>query len=186
VGDRPSRDELALARHDVHVLGVGAHVARGVVAAADRLDEAAVGPQQRLVLVGRRVPDDHGLAAAEVEAGQRRLVRHPAREVEHVADRVGGRRVGVEAGAAQAGAEGGRVDRDDGPQPGGAVVAEDDLLVLGAELEDVDTVDAVDGGAGGAGDRRIGGHAGASLTVAPRGWVACGRATRGGVTHLAR
>ena len=64
------------------------------------------------------------------------------------------------------------------------VVAEDDLLVLGAELEDVDTVGGRRAGRGpvteGSADMLV------PLSVAPRGWVAYGRATRGGVTHLAR
>ena len=68
--------------------------------------------------------------------------------------------------------------------PVARVVAEDDLLVLGAELEDVD---AVDGGRA-RGLIRYGGvgRHGVPLSVAPRGWVALWRATRGGVTHLAR
>ena len=88
VGRGPAGDERALPRDDVHVLDVGADVAGGVVAAADSLDEPAVGPQQRLGLVGRRVADDDGLAAAEVEPGARRLVGHRAGQVEHVGERV--------------------------------------------------------------------------------------------------
>ena len=62
-------------------------------------------------------------------------------------ERVGGRGVGVEAGAAEGGAEGGGVDGDDRLEAGGGVVGEDDLLVLGAELEDVGIGGADMGGA---------------------------------------
>ncbi len=102
---------------DVHVLAVGADVARGDVAAAQRLDEAAVRAEQRLGLVRGGIADDHGLAAAVVQAGHRVLVGHRAGQVQHVGQ---GRvlvRVGVEAGPAERGAERGRVDGDDGPQP---------------------------------------------------------------------
>ena len=121
LGDRAAGDEAALLGDDVHVLGVGADVAGGVVAPVQRLHEAAVGAQQRRGLLGARVADDHGLAAAEVEPGQGRLVGHPAGEVEHVAQRVGVAGVGVEAGAAERGAEGGGVDRDQGPEAAAVV-----------------------------------------------------------------
>ena len=111
VGDGAAGDEGALARDVVHVGRERADVARGVVATAERLHVPAVGAQQRLGLQARRVADDDGLAAAEVEARERGLVGHAAREVEDVAQRVGRRGVGVEAGAAEGGAEGGRVDR---------------------------------------------------------------------------
>ena len=137
VGERAAGDEVALAGDVVHVQGVGADVAGGEVATVQRLHEAAVGAQQRLGLRGRRVADDDGLAAAEVEAGQRVLVGHPTGEGQHVAQRLVGARVGVEAGAAQTGAERGAVERDDRAQTGAGVVAEDDLLVLGGEFEDV-------------------------------------------------
>ena len=138
VGGGAAGDVGALAGDVVHVVGEGADVAGGVVAAVERLDEAAVGTQQALGLQRGRVADDHGLAAAEVEAGQRRLVGHAAREVEDVADGVVGGGVGVEAGAAQCRAQRRGVDRHDRPETGGGVVGEDDLLVLGAQLEDVD------------------------------------------------
>ena len=56
VGDGAAGDERALAGDVVHVLGERADVAGGVVAAVQRLHEAAVGAQQRLVLVGRGSP----------------------------------------------------------------------------------------------------------------------------------
>src|SRR6516225_2904173 len=57
VQHRAAGDVAALARHDVHVRAVGADVTGGDVAAAQRLDEPAVRPQQRLGLVLRRVAD---------------------------------------------------------------------------------------------------------------------------------
>src|ERR1044072_2820565 len=66
---RPTGDEPRLARDHVHVLDVSADVAGGVVAPAQRLDEATVGPQQQLGLVLGGIPDDDGLAAAEIESG---------------------------------------------------------------------------------------------------------------------
>ncbi len=128
------------ARDHVHVLDVGADVAGGDVAAAEGVDEAAVGLQQGLGLVLLGVADDHGLAAAVVQPGERVLVRHAAGEVEGVLHGgllrvlLGG--VGMEAGAAQSRAQGRGVDGDDRLQAGGPVLAEDDLLVaalLGVE-----------------------------------------------------
>ena len=166
VRDRAAGDERALAGDVVHVLAEGADVAGGVVAAVERLHEAAVGAQQGLGLDPGRVADDHGLAAAEVEPGQRRLVGHPAGEVEDVVERVllGG--VGVEAGAAQGRAERGGVDGDDRLQPGRLVVAEHDLLMAGGPGED----------AGGGGRYvRCAGHGGDPSLVWPAGWAGCSR-----------
>ena len=123
LGDGAAGHEAALLGDDVHVLGVGADVAGGVVAAVQRLHEAAVGAQQRLGLVGERVADDDRLAAAEVEPGERGLVGHPAGEVEHVAQGVGVAAVGVEAGAAEGRAERGGVDRDDARRAAALVVS---------------------------------------------------------------
>ena len=136
VSDGPPGDVAALARDEVHVLAERADVAGGVVAAGERLHEAAVGPQQCLGLHGGRVSDDDGLAAAEVQPCQRGLVRHALRQVQDVLERslLGG--VGVEAGAAECGAESGGVDRDDRAQAGGLVVAEDDLFVACEPGED--------------------------------------------------
>ena len=82
VGLRAPVREPGLPGDDVEVGVVRADVARGQVAAAQRLDEPAVGAQQRLGLVGARVADDHGLAAAEVEPGEAVLVGHRPRERE--------------------------------------------------------------------------------------------------------
>jgi hypothetical protein len=122
-------DEPRLAGDDVHVLHVGADVAGGVVAARERLDEAAVGAQQRLGLVGGRVAEDDRLAAAEVDAGAGRLVGHRAAELQDVLEGLGLGRVRVEARAAERRTERGAVHGDDRLQAAGAVLAEDDLLV---------------------------------------------------------
>jgi hypothetical protein len=132
--------EPGLAGDDVHVLHVGADVAGRVVAAGERLDEAAVGAQQRLGLVGGRVAEDDRLAAAEVEAGAGRLVGHRAGELEDVLEGVGLRGVRVEARAAERRAERRAVDRDDRPEAAGRVLAEDHLLVTGV-LEVVGAVE---------------------------------------------
>ncbi len=137
VGHGPAGDEARLARDQVHVGAVGAHVAGRVVAAAERLDNPAVGAQQGLGLVATGVADDDGLAAAEVEPRQRGLVGHAAGEGQRVGHGLGARGVRVEARAAEGGAEGGGVDRDDGAEPRVAVVADHDLLVVGGEVEDV-------------------------------------------------
>ena len=129
LGDRAPGHEAALLGDDVHVLGVGADVAGGVVAAVEGLHEAPVGVQQGGGLVGERVADDHGLAAAEVEPGHRGLVGHPAGEVQHVTQGVVVAAVGVEPGAAQRGAPGGGVDRDERAEAAALVGTDDDLLV---------------------------------------------------------
>ena len=133
---------------DVHVGDVGADVAGGDVAAAERLDEAAVGAQQLGRLVAPRVADDDRLAAAVVEAGDGVLARHRPRQAQHVGQGLVGGGVGVEAGAAQARPECGVVQGDDRPQPGLGVGAEGDLLVA----REVDQV----GGHGGAPGARCG------------------------------
>ena len=110
----------ALPGHDVHVLAVGADVTGGDVPAVQRLHEPAVGAQQRLGLQPQRVADDDRLAAAVIKARHGVLVRHRARQVEHVGQGRVLARVRVEPGPAQRRAERGRVDRDDGAQPASA------------------------------------------------------------------
>ncbi len=121
----------ALPRDDVHVLAVRADVTRRDVAPAEGLDEPAVGAQQRLGLQRAGIADDHGLPAAQVKPGQGALVSHRPGQVEHVGQGLRLTLVRVEAGAAQRGTQRRGVDRDDGPQPGRGVLAEDDLLVPG-------------------------------------------------------
>lgn len=183
---RATGDELGLARHEVHVLDVGAHVAGGDVAAAQRLDEAAVGAEHRLVLVLVRVADDDGLAAAEVEAGERVLVGHAAGEVERVLQRRLLRGVGEEPGPAEGRAEGGGVDGDDRLQSGGAVVAQHDLLVAvaGGAVLGVAEDPAEHAGCGvrGGGGLYVG-HCGDSSIRGPLRW--CGRLGRSVVARAA-
>ena len=130
VGRRAAGDEPGLQRDGVHVGDVGPDVLGGDVAAAEALDEAAVGAQQGLGLDPLGVAEDDRLAPAEVEPGHGRLVAHALGQPEDVGERVVLGGVGVEAGAAQGRAEGGRVDGDDGLEAGGGIVVVDDLLVL--------------------------------------------------------
>ena len=102
VSDGAAGHVVAFPGDVVHVLGEGPDVARRVVPTAEGLHEPPVGAQERLALDLRRVADDDGLAAAQVEAGEGGLVRHALREVEHVAQGVPLVGVRVEAGAAQA------------------------------------------------------------------------------------
>lgn len=119
----------ALAGHDVHVGDVRADIAGRHITPAERGHEAAVGQQEFLGLDLLGVTDDDGLAAAVVETGHGVLVRHAAREVQRVRDRLllGG--VRVETGAAEGRAQSGGVQGDDGLEAAGAVLAEHDLFV---------------------------------------------------------
>ena len=134
VRGRAAGHEPALPRDDVHVADVGAHVARGVVAAAEGLDEAAVRPQQGLGLVPPRVADDDGLAATQIQAGARRLVRHRAGQVEHIRERRGLVGERVKPGPAQGRPQGRGINRDDRAQPGIRIGAEYNLLVAVSRL----------------------------------------------------
>jgi hypothetical protein len=131
VGDRPARRVPAFAGDDIHVLAVGADITGCDVATAQRLDKTAVRAQQRLGLEPGRIADDHGLAAAVVQPGQRVLIGHGAGQVQHVRQGRFFARVGVEARPAERGAQGRGVNRDDRPQAGLAVLAEGHLLVPG-------------------------------------------------------
>src|SRR4029450_14002228 len=130
VGRRAAGDEPGLLGEHVHVGDVGPDVLGGDVAAAEALDEAAVGAQQGLGLDALGVADDDRLAPAEVEPGHGRLVAHAPGQPEDVGQGVVLRGVGIEAGATERRAEGGRMDGDDGLQAGGRVVVVDDLFVL--------------------------------------------------------
>ena len=114
-----------------HVVDVDTDVFGRDVAAVQRIDETAHGAEQRFGLVLARVADDDGLAAAQVQAGNRRLVGHAARQAQNVVEGIllGG--VGPHAHATQGRSERGVVNGDDGLEPGILVVTEDDLLVLG-------------------------------------------------------
>jgi hypothetical protein len=75
------------------------------------------------------VADDDALAAAEVEAGHRVLVRHAAGQPQRVDHRLLVGRVVPEARAAERRAERGVVDGDDAAVAARLVVAHDELLV---------------------------------------------------------
>src|SRR5205807_4200643 len=60
--------------------GVGAEILRGDVAAAERIDEASQRAKQLRPARRRRHADDHGFAAAEIEAGERRFQAHRLRK----------------------------------------------------------------------------------------------------------
>ena len=75
------------------------------------------------------IPDDHGLAAAVVQARQGVLVGHGPGQVEHVGQGRVLAGVRVEARPAEGRTERRRVDGDDGLQPALPVLAEGDLLV---------------------------------------------------------
>jgi hypothetical protein len=113
-----------------HVGLAAARVLGGDVGAAQAVDQPAHGAQQLGGLVAARVGDDHRLAAAERQVGQRRLVGHAAGEAQHVGECLGVAVIGEDAQAAQGRAASGIVDGDDGAQAARLVAAEDDLLVV--------------------------------------------------------
>ena len=128
-----------------HHLGVGADVGRGnVLLGADLVDDLArVAPREPLLLAERerlRVADDAALGAAEREAHQRALPRHPHRERLHLVLRHG--RVVADAALGRAA----RHVVDDAvalERPHGAVVHLhghrhlDALLAVGEDLDQV-------------------------------------------------
>ncbi|MNE03299.1 hypothetical protein D3C80_957950 [compost metagenome] len=116
--------------HQLHLGHPGAGVGGADVAPAEAVDQRAHRLEQRRALAAVRVADDHRLAAAQWQVGQRRLVGHAARQAQHVAQRFLVAGVGPHAAAAEGRTQGGVVDGDDGLEAAGLVVAEDDLLVL--------------------------------------------------------
>src|SRR6185437_1040830 len=85
---------------------------------------------QRFGLVSDWITEDDGLAAAVIQTGQRILVRHRCRQMQHVQEGVVLAGIRVEPGPAERGPQRGGVDRDDRTQPRGFIAAEDDLLVV--------------------------------------------------------
>ncbi len=73
----------------------------GDVVAVQRIDQPAHGAQQFRGLVATRVGDDHGLAAAQRQVGQRRLVGHAAGQAQHIGQCLIVTGVGEDAQAAQ-------------------------------------------------------------------------------------
>ena len=112
-----------------HVRGRGADVLGGDVASVERLDEAAVSPEERLPVLPPVVTDDDRLPTAEIDAGHGGLVGHPPGEPQRIGDGLIGVLVLPEAGAAQRRAKGGVVDRDDPEVAAGRIVREQELLV---------------------------------------------------------
>src|SRR5258706_1014215 len=116
-------DELQVADRRAGVL-------RRDVATAQRLHVAAVRAEDRLAIADLVVADDDALAAAEVQARDRGLVGHAARQPQAVDQRVAIIRVMPEPRAAERGAERRVVDGDDAAIPRRGLVHERYLLVL--------------------------------------------------------
>jgi hypothetical protein len=115
----------------VHVGRGRADVLGGDVGAFELVDHARGGLEPGLAHVGEAVVDHHGLAAAEVEAGGRRLQGHRARQAHHVLERLAqATRIALQPHPAQRGTQHGRVHGDDEPEPRLRVLADDDLLVV--------------------------------------------------------
>ncbi|MCY1544389.1 hypothetical protein D9M68_802680 [compost metagenome] len=76
------------------------------------------------------VADDHGLATAQRQVGQGRLVGHATGQAQDIAQGLFVVHVGPHAAAAQGRAEVAVVNGDDGLEAGCLVVAEDHLLVI--------------------------------------------------------
>jgi hypothetical protein len=134
---RPAGDVRGRLRHHVHVGDRRADVLGGDVAPAEPLDRRPHRPHHRRRLAPAGRGHDDRLAAAERQAGERRLVAHAAAEPQHVGDCLGLGGVAPDPAAAERRAERGVVDRDDRMQPRGRVVREDDLLV-GVEIRMVE------------------------------------------------
>gem|GEM_PF-3814172 len=129
-GARRGADHMAGALGEGLHFGIaGAGVGGGDVAPAEAVDEVAHGVQQRLALAGMRIADDHRLAAAELEPGQRGFQRHPARQPQHIAQGLVVTGIGEHPAATQRRPEARVVDGDDGFQTRRLVMAEDHLLV---------------------------------------------------------
>ena len=103
---------------DGHLLLARAHVGRGHVAPAERLDELPERPQ---LLGGARhgVADHDGLAPAERQARQRGLARHGRGKRDRVTTGREWVGVGLPAAPTQGRPEHGRVDRHDHLDPAG-------------------------------------------------------------------
>jgi hypothetical protein len=86
-------------------------------------------PEHHLAVGALVVPHDDRFPPAQIDPRDRRLVRHAARKAERVGDRLVGRGVLPEAGAAQRRAQRGIVDGDDPEVPAGGIVGQEHLLV---------------------------------------------------------
>ena len=114
----------------LHVLEAGAAVLGGDVVATEVVDELAERAEERDAVEVLLGADEHALAAAVREAGERRLVGHAAGEAERVDERLLVRVVREEATTTERGSEPRVVDGDDGLQAGRLVVLEVNLAVV--------------------------------------------------------
>ena len=121
------------------VLRLDADVLSGDVSPAKGVDVAAERTDRRVADAGVRVGPDEGLAAAEIEARSRALVRHCAGQPQHVVHRILFRRMGPDAHAAKGRSKGGVVDADERSEAGTLVNCHQQLLVV-AGLHGVDHV----------------------------------------------
>ena len=126
---RAAGDEAGLLGDDVHVLRRRCRRRRRCSSGRRATRRCGRTPAAAPRSCRGRVADDDGLAAAEVDAGAGGLVGHRRERASTSDERGVLAGVGVEAGAAEGGPEGRRVDGDDGAEPARAVLAEHDLLV---------------------------------------------------------
>ena len=103
---------LGLRAHHLHVRDRRAAVLGGDVAAAEIVHEAAEGLEQRLAIERSGRQHDHRLAAPVLQARERRLGRHRARETQRVDERGLFARVAHETSAAERGPEARVVNRN--------------------------------------------------------------------------
>ena len=122
-------DVVGLHVHVVHVRRARADVFRRDVATAEAFDETSVRAEDHFAVGRLVVADDHRLAAAEIETGDRVLVRHAARETQRVDDRflVGG--IVPKARAAERRSENRAVNGDDSAISRRRILTEHELLV---------------------------------------------------------
>ncbi len=112
----------------VHVGDLDADILGDDVATAEALDGAAHRAHHRGRLLGP-VGQDHRLAAAQRQSGQRRLVGHAARQPQHVGQRLGLGGIVPDPAAAKRGTEPRGMDRDDRLQPVTLVLGKHHLFV---------------------------------------------------------
>ena len=115
--------------HHADIVHADARVLASQVASAKAFNEVAHRLQQALGLVPAGVADDHRLAAAKGESGQRRLAGHALGQPQRVPKRFRLAGVGVHAAAPRRRPQGAVVHRDDGVQAGFPVVPEGNQFV---------------------------------------------------------
>lgn len=109
--------------HDTHVGHTGSGILGHDIGAIEPLDRTPHRADQFGRLVLARIADDHALAAALRQSGQRRLVGHATRQSQHISQRFVLTAVRPHAAAAESGAEMGAVHGDDPTQTDGGVMA---------------------------------------------------------------